>query len=64
MDDDANIGPRERAKRRALGMAALVAGVALAILLAALAAPRWTRLGVFFPFWMAGLGLLQAREKT
>jgi hypothetical protein len=27
-------------------------------------APRALRAVVFFPIWLAGLGLLQAREKT
>ena len=60
----ANIGPRERRKRRLLGVVALTVGVGLAFLLVVMAAPRWSRLVVFVPIWIAGLGLLQAREKT
>ncbi len=60
----ANIGPRERRKRRVLGIVSLVVAVGVAFLLVAFGAPRWSRLVVFFPLWMAGLGLLQAREKT
>jgi len=60
----ANIGPRERRKRRLLGIVSLTVAVAVAFVLVALGAPRWSRLVVFFPLWMAGLGLLQAREKT
>ncbi|HEX3559343.1 MAG TPA: hypothetical protein VHU19_09060 [Pyrinomonadaceae bacterium] len=59
-----NIGPRERAKRRVMGIVALTVGVSLAFLLVTLGAPRPLRLVVFFPIWVAGLGLLQAREKT
>jgi hypothetical protein len=59
-----NIGPRERAKRRVMGIVALTVGVSLAFLLVTLGAPRPFRLVVFFPVWIAGLGLLQAREKT
>lgn len=65
MSSDAiNIGPRERRKRRLLGVVALTVGVGLAFLLVVTDAPRWSRAVVFFPVWMAGLGLLQAREKT
>ena len=60
----ANIGPRERRKRRLLGIVSLTVAVGVAFVLVAFGAPRWSRLVVFFPLWMAGLGLLQAREKT
>ena len=59
-----NIGPREQRKRRLLGIVALTVGVGLAFVLVVTEAPRWSRAVVFFPVWMAGLGLLQAREKT
>jgi hypothetical protein len=59
-----NIGPRERRKRRLLGVVALTVGVAVAFVLVVTDAPRWSRAIIFFPVWMAGLGLLQAREKT
>ncbi len=59
-----NIGPRERRKRRLLGIVALAIGVGLAFVLVVYDAPRLSRLVVFFPIWMAGLGLLQSREKT
>jgi hypothetical protein len=59
-----NIGERERRKRRVMGMVALVVGVAVAFVLVATSAPRLLRLVVFFPIWIAGLGLLQSREKT
>ncbi len=64
MDEEVNIGTRERRKRRVFGIVALTVGVGLAFLLVVLGAPRWSRLVVFFPIWMAGLGLLQSREKT
>ena len=60
----ANIGPRERRKRRLLGIVSLTVAVGVACVLGACGAPRWSRLAVFFPLWMAGLGFLQAREKT
>jgi hypothetical protein len=59
-----NIGPRERTKRRLLGIVALVCGTGLAFLLVVLEAPRWSRALVFFPIWVAGLGMFQAREQT
>ncbi len=59
-----NIGPRERRKRRLMGVVALTVGVGLAFVLVVYGAPRLFRLVIFFPIWMAGLGLLQSREKT
>jgi hypothetical protein len=59
-----NIGPREVRKRRLMGIVALAAGGGLAFLSVALQTPRLLRLIVFFPIWIAGLGLFQAREKT
>jgi hypothetical protein len=60
----ANIGPRERRKRRLFGIVSLTVAVGVAFVLVVYGAPRWSRLVVFLPLWMAGLGLLQAREKT
>ncbi|HEV2914854.1 MAG TPA: hypothetical protein VGX92_16370 [Pyrinomonadaceae bacterium] len=59
-----NIGPREIRKRRLLGVVALTVGVAAAFLLVIYGAPRPSRAVIFFPIWIAGLGLMQAREKT
>ena len=59
-----NIGPREQRKRRVLGIVALAIGVGLAAALITYGTPRWTRLVLFFPIWIAGLGLFQAHEKT
>jgi hypothetical protein len=59
-----NIGPRERRKRRVLGFVALTVGVSLAFVLVIMQAPRWSRAVVFFPVWIAGLGLIQSREQT
>ncbi len=64
LSDAANIGPRERRKRRLLGVVALTVGVGIAFALIVLDAPRLSRIIIFFPVWLAGLGLLQAREKT
>jgi hypothetical protein len=59
-----NIGPREVRKRRLMGIIALAAGGGLAFLSVVMQTPRLFRLIVFFPIWIAGLGLFQAREKT
>jgi len=59
-----NIGEKERTKRRVLGIVALVVGVGLAFVLVVIDAPRAWRIVIFVPIWLAGLGLLQAREKT
>ena len=59
-----NIGPRERRKRRVLGIVSLTVAVGVAFLLVAFDAPRWSRVVVFFPLWLAGLGLFQARERV
>lgn len=64
VSEASNIGPREQRKRRLLGVVALTVGVGVAFLLVTLDAPRLLRAVVFFPIWLAGLGLLQAREKT
>ncbi|HKP87037.1 MAG TPA: hypothetical protein VJZ26_13120 [Blastocatellia bacterium] len=61
---ETNIGPREQFKRRILGRVALIASVALTLVVIAYDAPRWWRLIIFFPLWMAALGYFQAREKT
>ncbi|HEX8163139.1 MAG TPA: hypothetical protein VF538_14815 [Pyrinomonadaceae bacterium] len=64
MTEAANIGGRERMKRRVLGVVTLTVAVGVAFVLVATGAPRAARLVVFFPLWLAGLGLLQSKEKT
>ncbi|MFP5262498.1 MAG: hypothetical protein ACLGJB_11390 [Blastocatellia bacterium] len=59
-----NIGPREQLKRRVLGIVSLVIGSGVAFLMIAYDTARPFRLVIFFPLWVAGLGLFQAREKT
>ncbi len=59
-----NLGTRQQRRRRVMGIVALTVGVSLAFLLIFYDAPRWSRLVIFLPIWIAGLGLLQAREKT
>lgn len=61
--DVINIGPLEQRKRRLLGIVSLTVGVGIAFVLVVSEAPRWTRLIIFFPVWIAGLGLIQARDK-
>jgi hypothetical protein len=64
MTEACNIGPRERRKRRVLGLVSLTVGVGVAFVLVVYGVPRWWRLVVFFPIWLAGLGLLQARARV
>lgn len=61
---EGNIGANEQRKRRILGIVSLSVGVGLAFVLVIMGAGRAWRLIVFFPIWLAGLGLLQARAKT
>jgi hypothetical protein len=60
----ANIGAGGRRKRLMFGIVALGVGVVIAALLAAIAAPRIWRLPLFFVFYVAALGIFQARDKT
>lgn len=60
----ANIGPRERARRRRAGWIMLAAGLAVAAGLVAADVDRWWRLLLFLPFWGSALGFLQARART
>jgi hypothetical protein len=47
-----------------MGVVALTVGVSLAFILVIMQAPRWSRAIIFFPVWIAGLGLIQSRERT
>jgi len=58
-----NIGPREIARRRAYGVAAVISAVVLGIVLVALDAPPLARAIVIFPLWGGIIGLEQARRK-
>ncbi len=59
-----NIGSREQAKRRIVGMVGMAVAVAVAFGAIYLQAPRWSRVLVFVPLWISALGFLQAKEKT
>jgi fatty acid desaturase len=60
----ANIGPRERKRRLRFGIVAFgISVVAAGLLVAGGVSPRW-RLALFVPFFVAGLGYFQARDKT
>ena len=58
-----NIGPREIAKRRAYGVAGIVATGVLGIALVSLDAPQIARAIVLIPLWGAIISLEQARRK-
>ena len=59
---EGNLGPKERRKRLIMGVIALALGVGVA--LAARPKPVAWRFVVLAFFWVAGLGLFQAKEKT
>ena len=58
-----NIGPREIAKRRAFGIAGIVATFVLGVVLVAIDAPQVARAIVLIPLWGAIVSLEQARRK-
>lgn len=60
----ANIGAGGRRKRLMFGLVALGVGVVIAALLIAVGAPRIWRLPLFLVFYVAALGIFQARDKT
>lgn len=59
-----NIGPRGVRRRATWGGLILAGGLALTLILVTVETPTWLRLGLLLPFYVAGLGLFQAREKT
>jgi hypothetical protein len=60
----ANIGPRQRRRRRVLGVVSLCLGISVALGLWALGWPPPVRLALAPVFLGGFLGVLQAREKT
>jgi hypothetical protein len=59
-----NIGQRQRIYRLSVGIAALVAGVALTVLLVLSGSPRIVRVALIGVYLPGMLGVLQYREKT
>ncbi len=47
-----------------MGGVTLAMSVGITIGLIYAGVDRWWRLGLFFPFWMAALGIFQALEQT
>ena len=60
----ANIGAGGRRKRLIFGIVALAVGAVIAALLIAIGAPRLWWLPLFLVFYVAALGIFQARDKT
>jgi hypothetical protein len=58
-----NIGPREIAKRRAFGVAAIIVSVVLGAILVAIDAPSIVRGLVVLPLWGGLVSVEQARRK-
>jgi hypothetical protein len=59
---EGNLGPRERRKRLVIGVVALILGLCIALASRPMSAVGYAL--VFVLFWIAGLGLFQAKEKT
>jgi hypothetical protein len=60
----ANIGPKGRRRRVAMGAVALAAGVAVLVGLFLSGAGRGWRVVLWVPFWAGALGIFQARAHT
>ncbi len=60
----ANIGSKEIRKRLIMGLVSLAAAVGVLLLLRPSTTGFILWVAVFALFWMAGLGLFQAKEKT
>jgi|WetSurMetagenome_2_1015567.scaffolds.fasta_scaffold38495_2 hypothetical protein len=63
-EDGINMGPVEQSKRRLMGNFAVAFSVGLIIAMVGADWPRWARLLLFIPVWMAALGIGQARQKV
>ena len=59
-----NIGAGGRRKRLMFGIVALGVGAVIASMLVWVDAPRVWRIPLFFVFYVAALGIFQARDKT
>ena len=59
-----NIGPKERAKRRIVGIAGIVAAIGLGYWMVQADLPRIARLAVMIPLGIGILGFLQAAAGT
>ena len=57
-----NLGPREQRKRLILGGVALVLGLGVLAITGMSSIYHWGSLLLIF--WLAGLGIFQAKEKT
>jgi hypothetical protein len=60
----ANIGTSERRKRLLFGVAAIVVGLVIAVVLIRIDAPALWRLPLFVLFFVAANGFFQSRDKT
>ena len=58
-----NIGPREIARRRRIGVAAMLTAFGLGAVIVAMDAPPIVRGVVFLPLWVGFISLEQARRK-
>jgi hypothetical protein len=64
VENIANIGEKERRKRLAWGIAALILGAVGAVFLVLSELNMWWRVVLFVPFFVGFLGYFQEMEKT
>ncbi|MET0501526.1 MAG: hypothetical protein ABW172_08415 [Candidatus Binatia bacterium] len=57
-----NLGPKERRKRLILGMVGLVMGLGMLMISGMNSIYHWASLLMIF--WLAGMGIFQAKAKT
>jgi hypothetical protein len=60
----ANIGPKGRRQRLRVGLVGMAVSALATVALLLSAAPAWLTALLIIPWWMAALGLFQARAQT
>jgi hypothetical protein len=60
----ANIGPKGRRQRLTVGLVGVAVSALATVVLLVSAAPAWLAALLIIPWWMAGLGIFQARAQT
>jgi len=59
-----NIGVKEGARLRAVGLVGITGGLALGVVVLSYDVPWWVRPALFLSLWIGASGLLQARGRT
>jgi hypothetical protein len=60
----ANIGPKGRRQRLTVGLVGMAVSAVATVVLLVSAAPAWLAVLLIVPWWMAALGIFQARAQT